>query len=156
MINQAVCIDSLDNHILCPMKCHLNGVHISEVPKFLAESPSETTHAIKLVDPFNAAHSLTIPLQLSNVTIYFDVYSLSVTDENKDIAKIHLITEEPPWDPSANDYSEKETSLRTNQYPCHSSKGTSICQHSCINSLACDTTDVMESDNLATTMSVQI
>ena len=62
------------------MQCHLNGVHISEVPKFLAESPSETTHAIELVNPFNVAHPLIIPLHLSGVTSDFDVYSLSVAE----------------------------------------------------------------------------
>ena len=40
------------------MQCCLNGVQISEVPKFLAENLSETTHAIELVDPFDAAHLL--------------------------------------------------------------------------------------------------
>ena len=56
VINTAVCKDGLVNHLLCPMQCCLNGVHISEVPKFLAETPSETTHAIELVNPFNVAH----------------------------------------------------------------------------------------------------
>ena len=37
MMNQAIQIDGLVNHLLCPMKYHLNGVHISEVPKFLAK-----------------------------------------------------------------------------------------------------------------------
>ena len=54
--NQAICIDGLDNHLLCPMQCCLNGVQIDEVLKFLAESPSETTHAIELINPFDAAH----------------------------------------------------------------------------------------------------
>ena len=80
MINQAICIDGLVNHLLCPMQCHLNGVQISEVPKFLAENPNETTHATELVDPFNATHSLIILLQLSRVMSYFDVYSPSVTE----------------------------------------------------------------------------
>ena len=79
MINQAICIDGQDNYLLCSMQCHLNGVHISEVSKFLAESPSETSHAIELTDPFNTAHPLIILLQLSSVTSYFDVYSSSVT-----------------------------------------------------------------------------
>ena len=55
-------IDGLVNHLLCTMQCHLNGVHISEVPKILAETPYETTHAKELVDPFNATHSLIILL----------------------------------------------------------------------------------------------
>ena len=78
MINQAICIDGLDNHLLCPMQCYLNGLHISEVPNFLAESPGEATHAIEFIDPFDASHPLIILLQLSRVTSYFDVYSLSV------------------------------------------------------------------------------
>ena len=41
MMNQAICIDGLVNHLLCPMQCYLNGVQINEVPKFLAETPSE-------------------------------------------------------------------------------------------------------------------
>ena len=92
------------------MQCPLNGVGISEVPKFLAESPSETTHAIELVNPFDAAHLLIIPLQLSSVTSYFDMYFPSVAEyENEDIPKIHLTVEESPWDPSMNEYSERET-----------------------------------------------
>ena len=51
MISQAICINGLDNNLLCPMQCHLNGVHIGKVPKFLAESPSMITHATELSDP---------------------------------------------------------------------------------------------------------
>ena len=83
------------------MECHLNGVHISKVTKFLAEIPHVNTHAIDLTDAFNAAYSLIIPLQLSVVTSYFDVYSPSIAEcENEDIPKIYLTAEEPPFDPS--------------------------------------------------------
>ena len=66
MMNQAICIHVLENHLLCPMQCCLN-VHISEVSKFLAESHSVTTHANWLTDLFDAAHPLITPLQLSSV-----------------------------------------------------------------------------------------
>ena len=52
------------------MKCHLNGMQIDEVPKFLVETPSETTHAMQLI---NAACPLIIPLQLQGATSYFDI-----------------------------------------------------------------------------------
>ena len=92
------------------MQHHLNGVHISEVPKFLAETPNETTHAIELVDLFDAAPPLIILLQLSSVTSYFDVFSPIITDYLDDnITKLHLIAEEPPWHPSTREYSERET-----------------------------------------------
>ena len=80
MINQAICIDGFINHFLCPVQCRMNGLFISEVPKFLAETPYETTHTIELANPFNAAHLSIIPLQLSGVTSYFDVYFPSNTD----------------------------------------------------------------------------
>ena len=78
IINQAICIDGLVNHLLCPMQCHMNVVQISEVSKFVTETPSETTHAIELVNPFHATCLLIIPLKLSGITSYFDVYSPSI------------------------------------------------------------------------------
>ena len=90
IINQAICLDGLGNNRFCPIQCQLNGVQIKKGPKFLAEIPSETTHAIELFNPFDASHPL------SGVTSYFDVCSLSVTEyENGDIPKIHLTADEP-------------------------------------------------------------
>ena len=100
MINWVIHINGLENHLLCPMQCHLNGVHISEVFKFLAESPNVTTHAILLRDPFDAAHPLSILPQLSGVTSYFDVYSMSIAEyESEEIPKI-LTAKKTPYDPS--------------------------------------------------------
>ena len=94
MINYAICIDGLGNHLLCPMQCHLNGVQFIEFPKVLAENHSKTTNAIELVNPFSAAHPLIIPLQSSGVASYFDAYSPSVAEyENDVISKIHLTVE---------------------------------------------------------------
>ena len=94
------------------MQCHLDGVQIIEVPKFLAESLSETAHAIELVNPFDTIHPLIMLLQLSRVTSYFDVFSPSVTEyENNDIPKIHFTAKEPPWDPAISLYSKKETHM---------------------------------------------
>ena len=43
-----------------PSPMHMNGVHISEVLKFLAEIQSKTTHSIELVDPLDVAHPFII------------------------------------------------------------------------------------------------
>ena len=96
MINQALHFEGLANHLLCLMQYQLNGVDISEVPNLLAESPSETTDATEIVNPFNAAHMLIILHQLSGVTSYFKLYSPSVAgSREEDIPKIHLTVEEP-------------------------------------------------------------
>ena len=52
------------------MQCHLNGVQISEAPKFLADNPGESTHAIQQVHPLDAVHLLIIPLQLQGATSF--------------------------------------------------------------------------------------
>ena len=107
MINLAICISGLENYLLCPMQCCLNGIHISEVPKFLAESPSVTAHAIELTVLFNTSCPLINPLQLRGLISYFNVYSSNIAEcENKEILEIHLTAEEPPWVPSTNEYSE--------------------------------------------------
>ena len=62
------------------MKYHLNGVHVSEVHKFPAKSPTETTHAKKSTDPFDTTHLLIILPQLSGVITYFDVCTSSVAE----------------------------------------------------------------------------
>ena len=74
------------------MQCCLNGMHISEVPKFLAETPSETTHAIELVDPFDATHLIIILLHLSCVISYFDVFPPSVIEYEDEDIRSHLGT----------------------------------------------------------------
>ena len=143
------------------MPCCLNGMHISEVLKFLAQTQSKTTHAIELVNPFNATHLLIILLQLSGVTSYFDVYSPSITEyENKDIPKIHLTALEPPWDPSRSEYSEREIQMLDHQgqisIPTTVARGPVFVSAVVLYSLAYNAADVMDNDNLATALEAQI
>ena len=63
-INQVIEIKGLDHHLLCQMQCCMNCVLIDEVQKFLAPSPSETTHAIQVENAFDATHPIIISLKL--------------------------------------------------------------------------------------------
>ena len=61
------------------------------------------------------------------------MYSATTAECNNDnIPKIHLTTEEPPWDPSTEEYSEHETCMLDHQCQIIISatleNGTSICQ----------------------------
>ena len=143
------------------MSSSLNVIHISEVSKMLAESPSVTTHAIQLGDPFDATHPLIIQLQLSSVTIYFDVYSSSIAEYvNEDIPNIHLTDEEPPWDPSTEEYSERETCMLDHWVkiiiPATVSSGSLYVSTVILYSLAYDAADVMDDDNLGIVLLAQI
>ena len=143
------------------MSSSLNVIHISEVSKMLAESPSVTTHAIQLGDPFDATHPLIIQLQLSSVTIYFDVYSSSIAEYvNEDIPNIHLTDEEPPWDPSTEEYSERETCILDHKsqisITATSTRGPVSVSAVILYTLAYDASGVIDSDNFVTALSAQI
>jgi hypothetical protein len=48
MINQAIYIPEVDHCLLCPMQFQINGVEINEVPKFLTQNPTTSTHSIRV------------------------------------------------------------------------------------------------------------
>ena len=50
-------------------------------------------------------------LQLYGVTSNFNVYSPSIAKYDNKIPMVHLTAEEPPWDPSTEEYSEHETQM---------------------------------------------
>ena len=91
LINPAIEMKGLDHHLFCPMQCHMNGVLVNEVPKFLAPISNETTHAIQLENPFDATHPITIPLKLNKANSYFKVRS-----DDQNILKIEIMAE-APW-----------------------------------------------------------
>ena len=112
LINQALQMKSLNYHLLCPMKCHMNGVLIDEVPKFLAPIPSETTYAIQIENPFNATHQIIIPSKSNQVTSYFNKKKTAQEEyEDESILKIELMVEAPPWDLSSPEFSRQEQSI---------------------------------------------
>eukprot|EP00804_Cyclotella_cryptica_P019398 CCRYP_006588-RA/>CCRYP_006588-RA protein AED:0.13 eAED:0.13 QI:0/0/0/1/0.75/0.6/5/0/864 len=92
------------------MQCRLNGIKISELPKFLAEDPDESTHSLQVVDPLDDSSPLFIPLSLTGVTSYFQVRKPTIAEWENEAAYPHidLTAEEPIWDPQSSDYSEME------------------------------------------------
>ena len=110
IINQAIYIPHLDNHLLCPMQCRVNGVRVNDIPIFLVEDPDETTHAIGVPDPNNERNYIYFPFSISGVTSYFHCRK-PVTAEFEDeegCPRIELRAEEPLWDPGSDTYSSHE------------------------------------------------
>ena len=73
LINKAIKMKGLDHHLLCPIKCHMNGVMINEVLEFLIAVPCETMHAIQLENSFDVTHPIIFPLKIIGVACYFEV-----------------------------------------------------------------------------------
>ena len=63
MLIQTIHIKGFTNHLVCLIQCPLNGNVVNEVPMFLADNPSETTHAVQVVYLYNGTKSLIIPLK---------------------------------------------------------------------------------------------
>ena len=87
--------------------------------------------------------------------------SPSIADhEDEDIPKINLTAEEPPWDPSTSKYLERETGVLDHQgqisIPATGARGPVFASAVVSYSLAYDTADVMDNDNLATALEAQI
>ena len=109
IINQAIEIPHLRNHLLCIFQCRMSGAIINDVPKFQAPNPSVHTHAIR-VNSDDDSHTLLIPFSLKGVTSYFNVRKPTTAerDDYQKYARYDLTSEEPKWDPLTNEYEEIE------------------------------------------------
>ena len=62
-----------DRALINPTESHMNGIVIDEVPKLLTHVPSETTHAIWVINSFNATDTINSPLRITRDISHFDV-----------------------------------------------------------------------------------
>ena len=53
VINQAIHLDHLDHHLMCPMQCRTNGIKINETPKYQIKAPDKSIHAFQVEDPYD-------------------------------------------------------------------------------------------------------
>lgn len=108
VVNQAIGVPHLRNHLLFLMQCQMNGVKINELPKFLAEAPDKTTHALQVVDPLSES-PLYIPMSLFGVTSYFPVQKPTIEEwEDETYPQIGLTAEEPCCNAGSSDLREQE------------------------------------------------
>ena len=80
--------------------------------------------------------------------------------ENEDIPMIHLTVDESPWDPSTNEYSEKETCTIDHQSqissPATAARGAVYFSTVMSHYLAYDAANVMDNDDHMIALSAQI
>ncbi len=99
----------MNNHLLCPMQCRVNGVVINETPKRCVPNPDDSTHSIKVVDPLDPDATLHIPLILKGVISCFEVRRPTTVEfEDEDNPKLDMMYESPEWDPSDPDWATQE------------------------------------------------
>ncbi len=93
------------------MQCHLNGVTINDMPKFLLKNPTVDDHAV--IVPSNVDDSLLqISLMLQGITSHFPVQAATLSEFKSDvILKFHFTAEALIWDPSLSSFSLQEDSM---------------------------------------------
>ena len=101
VFHQAIQCHSMENYLLCPMQCHVNGVVINDTPKFCVHNPDDLAHAIEVDDSMDPDATLYIPLLLRGVISCFNVRCPSTDKfEDEDIPKIVMMYQFPKGDPA--------------------------------------------------------
>ncbi len=93
VFHQTIYCWQMENHLICPMQCRMNGVVINDTPKMCVPNPDDSTHSIEVTDPLDPDVMLHIPLMLRGATSCFCVRK---TDD--DIPKLDMSYESPEWD----------------------------------------------------------
>ena len=71
--HQGIYLDTIENHLVCPLQCQVNGVVVNDTPKIFVDNPTDQTHAIVVRDLMDPENTTIIPLKLCGVTSRFSV-----------------------------------------------------------------------------------
>jgi hypothetical protein len=107
MVHQAIHIPTMENNLLCPMQIRMNDAKVSDIPKFLADNPTDETHAITFKDD---EATFIIPFSLDGVTSVFPTRKPTMDEYNNGI-RFDLTYESPIWDPHSPTFAERETNM---------------------------------------------
>jgi len=111
VFHQAIYCCQMDNHLICPMQCRMNGVVINDTQKICVPNPDDSTHSIAVAEPLDQDATLHIPLILKGVTSCFCVRRpTTIKFEDENIPKLDMTYESPEWDPSDTDWATQEAS----------------------------------------------
>ena len=120
VFHQGIFCCQIDNHLICPMQCRVNGVVINNMPKMCVPNPDYSTHSIKVTDPLDQDATLHIPLILKGVTSCFCVRRPTTVEfEDEDIPKLDMTSESPEWDPGDPDWAIQEASTMDSRGRVH-------------------------------------
>jgi len=120
VFHQAIYCRQMDNHLICPMQCRVNGVVINDMPKMCVPNQDNSTHSIAVADPLDQDATLHIPLILKGVTSCFCVRRPTTIEfEDEDIPKLDMTYEPPEWDPSDLDWATQEASTMDSRGRVH-------------------------------------
>ena len=152
VINQAIYIPHLDNHLLCPMQCQVNDITVDKTPNILVHDPTDHTHALAVKAPHNPAQMVILPLALQGVTLLINVRVLTLDEWNRDaFTRLSLTSESLTWDQTMTQYEKQEAAMT--DYSGSVVNCTAVREHDGIlainshSSLTTDLADVTDDEN---------
>jgi transposase len=107
ILHQAIHIPTLHHNLICPMQLRMNDIRLNECPKFLADDPTDHTHALTI--PTKDEDYL-IPLSIHGVTSYFPTRKPTI-QEFEEGHRFELTYESPDWDPQDPALEEQEAAM---------------------------------------------
>ena len=120
VFHQTIYCRTMNNHLICPMQCRVNGVVINDTPKMCVPNPDDSTHSIEVADPLDPDATLNIPLILKGVTSCFGVRRPTTVEfEDDDIPKLDMTYESPEWDPGDPEWATQEASTMNSRGRVH-------------------------------------
>jgi hypothetical protein len=120
VFHQAIYCCQMENHLICPMQCRVNGVDINDMPKMCVPNLDDSTHSIEVADPLDPDATLHIPFILQGVTSCFCVRNPSTVEfEDDNIPKLDMMYESPEWDPGDFHWATQEASTMDSRGRVH-------------------------------------
>ena len=110
--HQALYLEKMDKHLLCPAQMRANQVTVNEVPLLYlpVEDRSLYSHSILTNPPHPELH---IPMLLQGTTSYFPVRKPTFEEVQTDRDCIHVhMTSDQAWDPYDKSVDQAEVSIR--------------------------------------------
>ena len=106
--HQALHIERMDSHLICPGQLRANGVTVNDIPlgDLQPHERDSTSHSI-------IATGMHIPLKLEGTTSFFEVRTPTQEEieSNRDCIHVHM-TNEYFWDPKDPSHGQVEEALR--------------------------------------------
>ena len=109
VINQAIHVPTIEHNLLSPMQMRLNGIAVSECPKFLHPTPTDRTHAITIRRDDDDDYI--IPMQLKGVTSYFPTRKPTLQELEEADLQFDLTADQPSWNPHSDEHQVLEDSF---------------------------------------------
>ena len=120
VFHQTIYCRQMDNHLICPVQCCVNGVVINDTPKMCIPNLDNSTHSIKITNPLDPVATLHIPFILRGVTSCFCVRKPSTAKfADDDIPKLDMTYKSPEWDPGDPDWDTQEASTMDSRGQVH-------------------------------------